>query len=129
MKDFLVYRSINWQKHFKAPLPYGVAIKMGHVQNFNQCKKGSPTERIKFIALENEFSELKVWNIFKNIFNSFLIVGNGTENGKEPEANVPQLSRHTGHGGPGSATLVTTVTEAGFAWTGDGPVALGDIKA
>ena len=37
---------------------------MGHVQNFGQTKKGSPTERIKFIALENEFSELKV--IFQN---------------------------------------------------------------
>ena len=86
MKEFLVYRSINWQKHFKvgvdffftfwvfeksdffkdidpyrkAPLPYGVCIKMGHIQNFGQCKKGSPTERIKFISLENEFSELKV---------------------------------------------------------------------
>ena len=60
MREFLVYRSLNWQKHFKSPLPNGICIKMGHVQNFGQTKKGSPTERIKFIALENEFSELKV---------------------------------------------------------------------
>ena len=57
------------------------------------------------------------------------MVGNGPENGKEPEANVPQLPRHTGHGGPRSATLVTTVTEAGFAGTCNGPVALGNVEA
>ena len=60
MKDFLVYRSLDWRKHFKSPLPNGFCVKMGHIQNFGQVKKNSPTDRIKFIAVEDEFSELKV---------------------------------------------------------------------
>ena len=62
MKDFLVYRSLDWRKHFKSPLPNGFCVKMGHIQNFGQVKKNSPTDRIKFFAVEDEFSELKVRN-------------------------------------------------------------------
>lgn len=59
MKDFLVYRSLDWRKHFKSPLSNGFCVKMGHIQNFGQVKKNSPTDRIKFFAVEDEFSELR----------------------------------------------------------------------
>ena len=40
MKDFLVYRSLDWRKHFKSPLPNGFCVKMGHIQNFGQVING-----------------------------------------------------------------------------------------
>jgi hypothetical protein len=76
MKDFLVYRSLDWRKHFKSPLPNGFCVKMGHIQNFSQVKKNSPTDRIKFFAVEDEFSELKWMTALRLVKNGMQLFQN-----------------------------------------------------
>ena len=71
MSNFQVYRSLDWRKHFKSPSQNGFCIKMGRIQNFTQMKKNQPDTRIRFFAVEDEFSELKV-----NINNHIQLVMN-----------------------------------------------------
>jgi len=58
-----------------------------------------------------------------------VVTGNGTAFGEKSETNVPQLSRHTCHGWPGTAAIIAPITQAGFFRTGYGPFAIGDIAA
>ena len=55
------YRAVQWKQKFKAPTENGFVVKLPQVQKMN--KSSNLSERVKFFAVEDELSELKVrWN-------------------------------------------------------------------
>ena len=60
----LFYRGVGWKKQFKSPTENGFVVKLPHIQKMN--KNPNLSERVKFFAVEDELSELKV-NKYKTI--------------------------------------------------------------
>ena len=52
------YRAVQWKQKFKAPTENGFVVKLPQVQKMN--KSSNLSERVKFFAVEDELSELKV---------------------------------------------------------------------
>ena len=55
------YRGVQWKQRFKAPTENGFVIKLPQVQKMN--KSSNLTERVKYFAVEDELSELKVKSV------------------------------------------------------------------
>ena len=58
LSEMLFYRGVGWKQRFKAPTENGFVVKLPHIQKMN--KNSNLTERVKFFAVEDELSELKV---------------------------------------------------------------------